>query len=166
MNFLCWFIDEWRIIWDILNIHKSHPPRSFGLLYISLFYISKHISISVLFFIISVSCFVFPWILEKKLPRGWGFSTIFLSQGGGSALSLCLGGGEFAFSKNSPGVPPRGMVRLGIDWYISPVDSKCRYREGNTKPYSIHFSNVLQVWEEAIIKIMTKSKLLGHWQQQ
>ena len=26
------YIDEKRMIRDILNIHKSHPPKSFGLL--------------------------------------------------------------------------------------------------------------------------------------
>ena len=36
-DFLCWFIDEWRMILDIWNIDKSQPPRSFGLLYVSLF---------------------------------------------------------------------------------------------------------------------------------
>ena len=30
-------IDEWRMIWDIFNIRKSHLPRSFSLLYVSLF---------------------------------------------------------------------------------------------------------------------------------
>ena len=58
-------------------------------------------------------CVLFAGFL-KKIALGWGFSTIFCPRGRGSALSLCLGGGEFALSKNSPGVLPGGMVRLGI----------------------------------------------------
>ena len=57
---------------------------------------------------------------------------------------------------------------------ISPVDSGCRYRKENTKPYSIHFSNVFPMEGEAggmIIylrlrknnhKDNDKTKLLGH----
>ena len=71
--------DEWRMISDIFNIHKSHPSRSFGLYmfhYFNIsncFNISKHISISVLFFIISVSCVVFFAGVLKIIAPGVGF---------------------------------------------------------------------------------------------
>ena len=70
------------------------------------FNIFKHISISVLFFIISVSCFVFLWwIFENNCPRGWGFSTIFLHQVSEFHTFFVPGGGEHSpFQKNSPGV--------------------------------------------------------------
>ena len=89
------------MIRDILNIHKSHPPRSFGLYMFHCFNISKPISISVLFFIISILCVVFfagflkilaPVLSRFFCPRGSGFRTFFES-----------GGEEFALSKNSPG---------------------------------------------------------------
>ena len=41
----------------------------------------------VLFFIISVPCFVFAEFF-LKIAQGWGFGTIFLPQGRGFALSL------------------------------------------------------------------------------
>ena len=63
--------------------------------------ISKYISISVLFFIIFVSCFVLFVLHLKIIAPGVGFkhdlarfSMIFLPQG--FALSLCPRGGEFA----------------------------------------------------------------------
>ena len=98
MNFLCLFIDEWRMIRDIFNIHKSHSPRSLGLLYVSLFNISKHISISVLFFITSV-LFLFCWIFEKNSPRGRVLARFFCP---GFALSLCPEGGGGGGGGNLP----------------------------------------------------------------
>ena len=59
------------------------------------FNISKHISISVLFFKISVSCFVFFAGFLKIIVRG-----------GVLARFFCPRGGELALSKNSPGVCP------------------------------------------------------------
>ena len=58
---------------------------------------SKHISILVLFFITSVSCFVFfCWIFESN-------STIFLPQGLRFRTFFVPAGWEFALSKNSLG---------------------------------------------------------------
>ena len=51
------------------------------------------------------------------MPQGWGFIMTFCLRGRGFALSLCQGGGELAYSKNSPGLiglGGEGMVRLGI----------------------------------------------------
>ena len=104
MNFLCMFIDEWKMISDILNIHKSHPPRSFELLYVLLFNISKHVSVSARLFIISISCFVFfAGFLKIISPGGRRFG-----------LFLCLGSGEFALSKNFQGVCPGGWPGLEL----------------------------------------------------
>ena len=112
MNFLCWLIDEWRMIRDILNIRKSHPSRSFGPLYYMFhcFNISRHISISVQFFIISVSSFAgfFCWIFENNCPGGGVLVRFFCPRGRDFALSLCPGGREFALSKISPGGCPGG----------------------------------------------------------
>ena len=93
------------MITDTLNIHKSHLLRSFGLSYVSLFNISKHIGISVLFFIvISVSCFVFfCWIFENICPGVRGVLARFFLRVGNSPFQKIPRG--FA----------RGMVRLGID---------------------------------------------------
>ena len=78
--------------------------------------ISKHISISVLFFIVSISCFVFfAGFLKIIAPGGGVLERFFCPRGRGFALSLCLGGGEFARSKQFPGGSPEGMVRLGTD---------------------------------------------------
>ena len=63
----------------------------------------------------------FCWNPEKKLPRGWGSSTIFLSQGSGFRTFFGTRVGTSLIQKNSPGFCPGrgvGMVRLGIDWYI------------------------------------------------
>ena len=52
-----------------MNIHKNRPPRSFGLLYVfHCFNISKHIGISVLSFIISISCFFLARFLKIIAP--------------------------------------------------------------------------------------------------
>ena len=99
---------------DILNIHESHPPRIFGLLYFHCFNICKHISISVMFFIISVSCFVFCRIFENNCPGGGILARLFGPRGSRFRTFFVPGGGAFALSKNSPGMPG-GMVRLGID---------------------------------------------------
>ena len=78
------------------------------------FDISKHISVSVLFFTISVSCYLFLcWIFEI-IAQGVGFSTIFLPQGSESRTSLCPGVGIRPFKKIFPGGLPGGIVRLGI----------------------------------------------------
>ena len=73
------------------------------------FNISRHISISVLFFIISVSCFVgyFCRSFENNYPGGGVLARFFCPRGRGLAL-FCLGNGEFALSKHSPGVCPGG----------------------------------------------------------
>ena len=44
------------------------------------------------------------------MPQGWGFVMTFCLRGRGFALSLCQGGGELAYSKNSP-----GLIGLGGD---------------------------------------------------
>ena len=96
---------EWfEIFW--ISIKAIHQEALCFYLYHN---ISKHISISVLFFIISV------WFLAGFLK---------ISALGGRvlaqffALSLCPGGGKFALSKNFPGDLPGGWVWLGINWYI------------------------------------------------
>ena len=82
------------------------------------FNISKHISISVLSFIISVSCFViFAGFLKIiALGGGGGLARFFCPRGQGFALSLCPGGrwGIRPFKKFPGGLPGR-MVRLRID---------------------------------------------------
>ena len=85
------------------------------------FNISRHIGISVLFLIISVSCFVGFFLLyfRKYLPRGWGFSTIFMPERSGfSTFFVPCGIHSF---KTFPGVGEGGMVRLGIDRYITEL---------------------------------------------
>ena len=83
-----------------------------------LFNVSKHISISVLFFIISILCFVgvfFAGFLKIIAP-GWDFSTIFLPQGSGFRTFLVPGEWGIRLSKKiSRGFAGVGMVRLGID---------------------------------------------------
>ena len=69
------------------------------------FKFSKHVSISALFFIISVMCFV---VFAEFLKNNWGFSRIFLPQGRSFALYLGPMGGEFAHSKKFPWVLPGG----------------------------------------------------------
>ena len=71
--------------------------------------ISKHISISVLFFIISMSCFC--WIFENNCP-GVGFYYNFSAPGVRVSHFLCAPEVE-----NSPfhKMLARGMVRLEID---------------------------------------------------
>ena len=118
MNFLCWFIDEWRNDLDILNTHKSHPPRSFGLFMFHCCNISKHISISVLFYIISVSCFVFFLLDCFKIiqSRGSVFAQFFCPRGRGFALFV-PGGEEFVLSKKVPQGFARGRDGSSIgDW--------------------------------------------------
>ena len=84
MNFLCWFIDEWRIICDILISIKAAHQETLGFYMFHCLNLSKHISISILFFIISVSCFVlFCWIFERNCS-GSGFPTFFVPGVGNS----------------------------------------------------------------------------------
>ena len=71
MNILCWFIHEWRMISGILNIHKSHQPRSFGLLYVSLssyFHIRYHFS--TVFHDFCLMFCVFCWVFGNECPKG------------------------------------------------------------------------------------------------
>ena len=72
------------------------------------FNISKHISISVLFFIISISCFVFSGFLKIIAARGGVLARFFCPGDRGFALSLCSGGGEFALPKKSLGISRGG----------------------------------------------------------
>ena len=69
------------------------------------FNISNHISISVLFFIISVSCFGFCWIFESNCPGGGVSARFFCPRGqlGFRTSSLCLGSWGIRPLKNSPG---------------------------------------------------------------
>ena len=97
--------------------------------------ISKHISISVLFFIISVSCFLcFCWIFENHCPGGGVFARFFFPRGRDFALSLCPGGGEFALSKNSPGVCPGGGGWSGLELTDTLFD------------YDAHHNVLAKVW--------------------
>ena len=50
----------------------------------------------------------------KIIAPGWGFSTIFLPQGSGFRTLFVPGGGEFALSKNSPGLCPGGWSDLEL----------------------------------------------------
>ena len=78
------------MILNILNIHiKKSPTKN-----------PKHISISVLYYIISISCFVFLFagFLKKNCPWGGVSARFFCPSGQGFAPFLRLG----------------GMVRLGI----------------------------------------------------
>ena len=102
---------------DILSICKSHPPRSFGLFMFHCFNISKHISISVLFYTISVSCFVFFLLDCFKIiqPRRLGFSTIFLPQGSDFCTFLFSGVRNSSFQKKiPPGICPGGWSGLEL----------------------------------------------------
>ena len=85
--------------------------------------ISKHISTSELFFIISISCFVFFFLdfnFENNCPGGGVLARFLCFRGRRFALSLGPGGvGNSPFQKNSPKVCLRGMVKLGIDSYIN-----------------------------------------------
>ena len=115
MNFLCWFIDEWRMISDIWNIHKATNQEALVFYMFRCFNISKHISISVLFCIISVSCFVFfSWIFENNCLGGGILARFFCPRGRGFALSLCPGVANSPFQKNSPGVGPGGWSGLEL----------------------------------------------------
>ena len=83
------------------------------------FNISKHISISVLFFIISISCFVFSFAgFLKIIASGWGFSTDFSAPGVGVSHFLCAREVKNSPFQKIPLVFARGMARLGIDRYI------------------------------------------------
>ena len=88
--------------------------------------VSKHISISVLFFIISVPCFVYiAEFLKMIAPGGGALARFFCPRGRAFALSLFRGGGIRPFKKFPLGLPG-GVVKLGIDWYI-------RFKGKNTK---------------------------------
>ena len=91
-----------------MSIKATHK-KALGFYMFHCFNISKHISISVLFFITSVSCFVFIWwIYENNCPGVEVLAQFFRPRGQGFALSLCPWGGEFALSKNTPGFCPGG----------------------------------------------------------
>ena len=116
MNFLWWFGELFEIFRTSI---KATHQEAFDLCMFHCFNISKHISISVLFFIISVLCFVgiFCYIFKNNCPRGGVLARFICPKCRGFALFLCPGGGEFVLSKKSPGVCPGegGLVRLGID---------------------------------------------------
>ena len=96
---------------------KAIHQEALGFYMFHCFNISKHISVSVLFFAIPFSCFVFLcWIFENNCPGGGVSARFFCPRGRGFAFPLCLGGGKFRPFKTIPrGLPGGGMVRLGID---------------------------------------------------
>ena len=68
------------------------------------FNISKHIIVSVLFFIISISCFVvLCWIFENNCLGGGALARFFCPGSRGFALSLFSGVGNSSFQRNSQG---------------------------------------------------------------
>ena len=83
---------------------KATHQEALGFYIFHCFNISKHISISVLFFIISVSCFVvfFFWIFENNCPDDGFLARFFCPRGRGFALSLCSGDGAFGLSNKIP----------------------------------------------------------------
>ena len=78
------------------------------------FNISKHISISVLFFIISVSCSVFFAGFLKIIALGLGSSTIFLPQESGFRTFFVHRGWEICPLKKFPGGLPWGWSGLEL----------------------------------------------------
>ena len=107
-----------------MSIKATHQ-EALGFCMFHCFNISKHISISVLFFLISVSCFVgfFAGFLKVIAPRV-GLYHYFSAPGVGVLHFSCArGGGISPFQKNPPKVSPGGMVRLGTDRYITRTRS-------------------------------------------
>ena len=95
--------EEWfELFW--ISIKAAHQ-EALGFYIFHCFNIPKHISISGLFFLISVSCVVgfFCWIFENNSPAGGALALFLCPRGKGLALSLYPGGGEFALSKKFPG---------------------------------------------------------------
>ena len=79
------------------------------------FNISKHISISVLFFLFSILCFVFFGGFLKIIATGVGFSHDFSATGVGVLHFLCARRVENSpFHKKSPGVCPGGWSGLEL----------------------------------------------------
>ena len=74
MNFLCWLT-------DILNIYESHTLRSFDFYMFHCFNISKHISISVLFFAGFLKIIGPGNGVSHSVPRGWGIHPLKNSLG-------------------------------------------------------------------------------------
>ena len=106
MNFFCWFINGELFEIFRMSIKATHK-EVLDFYMFDCFNISEHISISVLFFIISVSCFVgFFAVFLKIIAQGWGFSTIYLPQGSKFCTFFVLGGGKIALLKKLPGGLP------------------------------------------------------------
>ena len=100
MNFLYWFIDGGLFEIFRISIKATHQETlDFYTFHCS--NISKHISISVLFFIISVSCFVgsFCYIFKNNFPRDGVLARFICPRGWNFALSLCPGVGNSSFQK-------------------------------------------------------------------
>ena len=96
------------------------------------------ISISVLYFIISVSCFVFLLDFFENACLGGGvLARFFCPRGLGFALSLCSGGGEFALPKQSPGVCPGKKSGLEL---TDTLLSKSMYHVYYFKKYIHNFA--------------------------
>ena len=114
---------EWfGIFW--ISIKAIHH-KALGFYIFHYFNISKHISVSVLFvqFLYHVLSFLARFL--KIIAPGWAFSTIFLPQGSGFHTFFVPEGWGIRPFKKIPRGFARGMVRLGIDWYINGVLS-CR----------------------------------------
>ena len=75
---------------------------------------SKHVSISVSFFVISVSCLVAFAEFLKLIAPGWGFGMMFCSYGSGFAHFCSQGMGNSPIQKSLQEFCPGEMVRLGI----------------------------------------------------
>ena len=116
MNFLCGFTavnGEWFEIFRI-SIKATHQ-EALGFYMFHCFNISKYISMnSTVSHNFCLMYCVFCWIFENNYSGGG--VTIFSSPGVRVSHCLCAQGETRPFKKI-----PLGMVRLGIDWYITAI---------------------------------------------
>ena len=85
---------------------KATHQEALGFYMFHCFNISEHINVSVLFFIISVSCFAFLcWIFENNCAVDGVLAQFSYPRGCGFALSLCLERFILPFKKFPWGLP-------------------------------------------------------------
>ena len=68
------------------------------------------------------------WIIEENAPGGGVLARFYMPEGWQFWTLFCQGVGNSPIKKLA-GVLPRGMVRLGIDWYVRSVLKNISRRE-------------------------------------
>ena len=103
INFLCWFIDEWRKIRDILNSIKANHEETSGFYMLHCLIILQILAVQYCFHYFKLMFCVLCWFFENNCIGDGTVAQIFCPM---DRLSLCSGVENSPFQKKNLGVCP------------------------------------------------------------